>query len=240
MDNMNDFDFGTDGFDAVDGGIDQDSGLDNIFDDMQPSFDSQPGQFDNNQFDGGGNNGAGTVKKSNGTVKLAIITCAICFILLIVIFVIWSNLGKEKTTDTNNTGGGTVVEQVEPEVQKTETAENKQTQENVQTPAPVVNNNSASSADAWVEVDLNTVGVISQPIPGYFTVTDVKTYAKLKGNENGNYLKSILYGNITGLQGTYELVIPTASASKVSIGDVISIEYSTVNIGDKKILVDIR
>ena len=241
MDNFNDFDFGADGFDTVNEGNSQGDGeLDNIFDDMQPSFDSQQAQQAENIFNGGSGAENNTVSKSNGTVKLAVITCAVCFIVLIVIFVIWSNLGKDDKDTSKQNVSDTQVEQVVTDNKNSTTQGSEQKQENVPTVAPVIPNNTVEKADAWVEIDLSTVGTISQPIPGYFTVTEVKTYAKLKGNENGNYLKSILYGNITSLQGTYELVIPTESASKVSVGDVISIEYSTVNIGDKKILVDIR
>lgn len=241
MDNFNDFDFGADGFDTVNEGNSQgDGGLDNIFDDMQPSFDSQQAQAFNSQLNNDSGAQSGTVSKSNGTVKLAVITCAICFLVLIIIFVIWSNLGKDKNDTSKQNVTDTKVEQVVTDTNNKNTQVNDKEQENVPAVAPVVPNSNTEKVDAWVEIDLDTVGTISQPIPGYFTVTEVKTYAKLKGNESGNYLKSILYGNITGLQGTYELVIPTESASKVSVGDVISIEYSTVNIGDKKILVDIR
>lgn len=234
---MDDFDFGADGFDTVNEGSTNSDGLDNIFDDMQPSYDSQQAQQADNTINGDSGAENNTVSKSNGTVKLAVITCAVCFIVLVVIFVIWSNLGKGASKQNVS---DTQVEQVVTDNKNSTAQGSEQKQKNVPTVASAIPNNTVEKVDAWVEIDLSTIGTISQPIPGYFTVTEVKTYAKLKGNEKGNYLKSILYGNITGLQGTYELVIPTESASKVSIGDVISVEYSTVNIGSEKILVDIR
>lgn len=158
------------------------------------------------------NNGA------NNKKKVLVVSCIVSIVLLVVILFIWSVSRENKQVDTG--------------VNQTQPQQTQPVQKTVVQPA--------NKEVQWVEVDPSEYLKDVKTEQGYFTVNNIKTMAMLKGSEKGNFLRAILTGNITGMQGEFELVIPVTSVEKVSVGSVINVEYSYINVKDSKIIVDIK
>ena len=168
------------------------------------------------------NNGA------NNKKKVLVVSCIVSIVLLVIILFIWSVSRENKQVDAE-------VTQTQPQQTQPQQTQPQQTQP-VQ--KPVVQ--TANKEVQWVEVDPSEYLKDVKTEQGYFTVNNIKTMAMLKGSEKGNFLRAILTGNITGMQGEFELVIPVTSIEKVSVGSVINVEYSYINVKDSKIIVDIK
>ena len=202
--------------------------------------------------------------------KVAIIASAVGLVILIGAFWVWGHFRKadvpkpidttvdvpqtqqvESTVDTKNTstdmgsvsnstvgqGQNTVNSQVNNQNTYQNGSINSQTNYNQQQVNTVTE---TSVTSQLIEVDSNTIPVVSDPISGYFTIIDIKTFARQNDGNYGNYFKSILYGNITGMTGVYELTIPTSKIGMVHVGDTIDIKYTTASVGNEKFVVDIN
>lgn len=226
-------------------------------DSFEDSSSSQRGLSGNDRYNEGTpdelpNNpeGFGAVSK-----KVAIIVSIIGVILIILAFFIWGRLRvrNEDASVENNTNSVSVVDNRvsdENSVNKKQNSVNADVDTNESNSANTENTVKVSGSQVvstsgkvennLVEIDRNSIQGISDPISGYLTVVDIKTYARNSDDNSGNYIKSIVYGNITGMTGIYELTIPTESTSKIKVGDIIDVKYTTVSVGNKVFVVDIR
>ena len=81
----------------------------------------------------------------------------------------------------------------------------------------------------WVEFKRDNLNLIfDRTIEGLFTITDIKHYAKVTAKSEEVYLKSILKGCISGLEGTYEIEVPYNAGRYLNIGDSLKIRYVLV------------
>lgn len=170
--------------------------------------------------------------------KVLIVSCIVCVVLLVVILFIWSISRDSKQQVDSGNASQVEVQQTQPQTQQVQTQQTTQQVQPQQTQKPTVQKE--TNSNQWVEVDLSEYLKDVKTEQGYFTVNSIKTLAMLKGNEKGNFLRAVLVGNITGMQGEYELIIPVTSVQKVSVGNVIDVEYSYINVKDSKIIVDIK
>lgn len=181
------------------------------------------------------------------TKRTMIIIIAVGVVILAVLFFLYSILYGSRH---KNNDGGTGQTEVRTPVQTEQAGETGQAPVepveqtgNVEQPAveneqPVVE--TTDYANGWVEIDRDTLTNVSEQIDGFFTVTDIRVFAKVDKDTNSKYLRGVLFGNITGLKGNYELVIPVSRLSAVTVGDVLNIKYTTIDIEGEKIVVDIR
>ena len=103
----------------------------------------------------------------------------------------------------------------------------------------VETNVSISNKKDWVEFEPKDYGESSDAIESIFTVTDIKGYVN-NSNQNGNVLlRYVAIGNVIGIKGEYELNINYRASLKLSAGTQIKVWYRTVEVENKKIIVEI-
>lgn len=237
-------------------------------DSFDNSMSSHGGLSGNDSYNGGTPDELPNNPENFGVVskKVTIIVSVIGILLIVVAFFIWGRLrvkNENVSVDTNTNSVSVVDNRSSDENNAGVQQNNVNTNENtnvvngVQAGGTVatsgtqgVNTGEVSGSQVigtrgtiennLVEIDRNSIQGISDPISGYLTVVDIKTYARNSNDNSGNYIKSIVYGNITGMTGIYELTIPTESTSKIKVGDVIDVKYTTVSVGNKVFVVDIR
>jgi len=95
---------------------------------------------------------------------------------------------------------------------------------------------SAQSSDKWVKINGDTSIKFDNLIESVFTVTKIEHYAMVTNSENDKQVKSILYGTIDGLYGTYSMEIPFDKANKLKISNSFKIEYSMYNNGNYMVI----
>lgn len=194
-------------------------------------------------FGGNSGNNSGNNDDTN-TKKVLIISIVVGIVGVCLAFFLWSHLraGRSDGADIVDTTGQNVVSSTETPADNSvdERGSNNTVQQSIQNKDINSGNTEVSVTSGFVVVDSSTMPYVSEPIDGCFTVIDIKTFAKKKDDKYGNYFKSIIYGNLTGLEGVYELTVPFESISKVHIGDVLDVKYTTVTVGDEKYVVDIR
>lgn len=219
-----------------------DGGSDNLFGDFDDGTNGSP--INTGADAGGGSQGNDNIN----TKKVLIISVVVGIVGVCLAFFIWSHLRGGNVDTPNNTVAPENVQAQQSVESNQKGKSDKQVQaESTEKPKESISNNNnavknetKAAEGNFVEVDSSTMPYVSEPVAGCFTVIDIKTFAKKKDSKYGNYFKSIIYGNLTGLDGIYELTVPFESVSKVHIGDVLDVKYTTVTVGDDKYVVDIR
>lgn len=84
---------------------------------------------------------------------------------------------------------------------------------------------SISSSDGWVEFKPEEGIIFDAVTIAVFEVTGIKHVAKAINNKNDKIIKSIVYGSISGLSGTYEVEVPYDKAILLTNGSEFEIEY---------------
>lgn len=84
---------------------------------------------------------------------------------------------------------------------------------------------SSSSSDGWVEFKPEEGIIFDAVTIAVFEVTGIKHVAKAINNKNDKIIKSIVYGSISGLSGTYEVEVPYDKAILLTNGSEFEIEY---------------
>ena len=78
----------------------------------------------------------------------------------------------------------------------------------------------------WVEFKSDGDSVVFEfSSLAVFEVTDIKHFVKTINNKNDKVIKSVAYGSISGLSGTYEVEIPYDKAVLLRNGSEFEIEY---------------
>ena len=215
-------------------------GSENLFGDLDTESLQAEG-FGENSGNNSGNN------DDTNTKKVLIISIIVGIVGVCLAFFLWSHLraGRSDGGDIVDTTGQNIVSSNDvtetPDDNDVDVKDSSNTvQQSIQNKDTNSGNTDVSVTSGFVVVDSSTMPYVSEPIDGCFTVIDIKTFAKKKDGKYGNYFKSIIYGNLTGLEGVYELTVPFESISKVHIGDVLDVKYTTVTVGDEKYVVDIR
>lgn len=98
------------------------------------------------------------------------------------------------------------------------------------------------SANNWVEVDLSkeNLGFGDTYIESDFTITGMKDYALVTNTSNDKQLKTVATGNISGLVGTYEIILPTSKAHKLTIGQKFKVRYEITEYNGYKLIGEIK
>lgn len=98
------------------------------------------------------------------------------------------------------------------------------------------------SANSWVEVDLSNenLGFSDTYIESDFTITGMKDYAVVTNSSNDKQLKTVATGNISGLVGTYEIILPTSKAHKLTIGQKFKVKYELTEYNGYKLIGEIK
>lgn len=101
---------------------------------------------------------------------------------------------------------------------------------------------SLSSKDNWVEVDLSkeNLGFGDTYIESDFTITGMRDYALVTNTSNDKQLKTVATGNISGLVGTYEIILPTSKAHKLTIGQKFKVRYEITEYNGYKLIGEIK
>lgn len=219
-----------------------DSSNDDLFGDFDDGTNGSP--INSGADMNGGSQGGDSIN----TKKVLIISVVVGIVGVCLAFFLWSHLrGGNVDTPDNTVTQENVQTQQNVENKPSGNSDEQVKTESTEKPKESISNNSNTMKNEtkpaesnFVEVDSSTMPYVSEPVTGCFTVIDIKTFAKKKDGKYGNYFKSIIYGNLTGLDGIYELTVPFESVSKVHIGDVLDVKYTTVTVGDDKYVVDIR
>ena len=83
-----------------------------------------------------------------------------------------------------------------------------------------------SENGGWVEFKSDGDSVVFEfSSLAVFEVTDIKHFVKTINNKNDKVIKSVAYGSISGLSGTYEVEIPYDKAVLLRNGSEFEIEY---------------
>lgn len=98
------------------------------------------------------------------------------------------------------------------------------------------------SSNNWVEVDLSkeNLGFGDTYIESDFTITGMKDYALVTNTSNDKQLKTVATGNISGLVGTYEIILPTSKAHKLMIGQKFKVRYEITEYNGYKLIGEIK
>lgn len=98
------------------------------------------------------------------------------------------------------------------------------------------------SSNNWVEVDLSkeNLGFGDTYIESDFTITGMRDYALVTNTSNDKQLKTVATGNISGLVGTYEIILPTSKAHKLTIGQKFKVHYEITEYNGYKLIGEIK
>lgn len=94
----------------------------------------------------------------------------------------------------------------------------------------------------WQAVDLTGYDLtFGDPIESTFTITDIKTYARLTTTtSNDKQLRAVVMGSISGLVGTYTLELPADKALKLRTGLSFTITYQLKEVNGYKLVGEIQ
>lgn len=207
-----DFNFDEDSFGDFDQGID-----DSAFSGFEEATDSDTSNFDtSNQEDGELDN--------KSIIKTSIIMIAVGIVVITIGFMAMRLLQKKITSKAN-----------EP-VQQTQTVE-KQPNVNSEVRQSVIKETSD-----WKEFTSKNTKVVfnEEYIDCIFTITNVKNYVKVISSESNLVMKTVVTGNISGFNGTYELEIPYSKGSQLLIGNTFSVKVELGKYDDKVVVGEIK
>jgi len=181
------------------------------------------------------NDGVKSVKKT------AIISATAGFVVIIIALTIISsingmknssNKGGDKTTVNYNVGK--LQNNPSQNIDKTSGNSNN-TSVNLDDASITPNNTSVNSRKSdntsetsWKEFTQGLENDIDNVISSNFTVTSIQHFAKVVNDKNVVIVRSVVKGNISGLVGTYEIVLPYKKARYLKIGSVFDIKYHYV------------
>ena len=221
----NEFDFG----DLSGFGLD--SSDDDGFDigqpqDSQPSGGSDFGDFGDFGTDQGDNGGqqliAGEIQEGDKSaiIKQGAIIVAVAIMVIVIGFSIvkWLTGGSKDKTDANNTPANNTQQTV------------------VQQPVQ----SSTSQTNGWTNItDAKGLRFNDTYVSAVFTITGINHYAKVVDAANNLEIKSVLTGNISGYQGTYEVEVPYSKGIQLSTGMVFNVKVQVGEFNGKVVIGEI-
>lgn len=175
----------------------------------------------------------------NGAVKVAIIAVVIGVILVVACFGVSTMLkkNKNKTTEVVQNTSTTVSVQNNTDVAKSistkkstaSKVKQEAVEENKDKVISIGNNDTQNNvSDTWIEYedsgDLEFSRVTSE-----FTVISINYYAKILNDNNDKIIRCTAKGNISGLDGTFEVDIPYNKAHLIKRGTRLKISYAYQN-----------
>ena len=98
-------------------------------------------------------------------------------------------------------------------------------------------NKSSSSTNGWILFETTDAVINSKYTDSLFSVTRIEHYVK-KVDSNAVELKTVLYGGLSGMPGTYELEVPYSLGSKLNIGDSFDVQIKLGSLAGNTTLVD--
>lgn len=166
------------------------------------------------------NQNSGTNK---GVYIKIIITGVVIIISVLLAMNVYSSI-KNKKNNTIDTKEETDVELNNKEMNSENKNVDIEEQSNGDSDTVIVNGTLTNQANSgYTEIDGNdTVNISDSTSNAKFTITFIKHYAKVQGNEMR--LKTELTGNISGLSGTYELTVPYSIGTKLKIGNTFDVK----------------
>lgn len=173
---------------------------------------NEPVISDNDEFENNTNN-----ENKNSNIYIKIIITGV--IVIVSVLIAMNILGSIK----NNQNPVSETE-VTAEVSNETSKEDGVTSDNTNQTDVIVNGTlNTNNTNGYTEIDgSDSVNISENMSDARFTITFIKHYAKMQGNEMR--LKTELYGNISGLNGSYDLVVPYSIGTKLNIGDTFDVK----------------
>lgn len=223
-----------------------DDDFDSDFDTTDDTFD-----FDNaddtfnsggtiNQGDGGDSDG---VPGGLGTKKTAIIAIAVGVVILLVVFIVGGNIAKSK----NGTGTSTVQDQgQQAQGQGYNAGVSGQRADDIMSesktatqPAPVQSNMGSVENNYWKSFSAaDGISFSDSYSELQFTVTKIEHFVAT--TNDGIALKTVLTGSLSGMSGSYELVVPYSKGSRLTTGNVFAVQVQMGSYKGKTVIGDIK
>lgn len=100
-------------------------------------------------------------------------------------------------------------------------------------------NTEVNESDNWIEFKAELGVEFDRNIKALFTVTSINHFTRVVENSKDMIVRSIIKGNISGLTGTYEIVVPYEKARLLTDGAVFTIQYNYGVYEGKKIIGEI-
>ena len=219
----NAFDSNNDGFDEFNSDSKADSGFgnDNSFgnDDFSNSFGSSEETDTNNNFSN--TNLSDNTSEESGFVKRNAIKLVIAGVVLIIfVLILGAALSKKKQPRIENDNTVNVeTRDVTSEIQSGNTSQTSRT-----------SFDTFGSGD-WVEIDNEQDVEFDKESKLRFTITEIKHLARKVSVGDRVEVKTVLYGSISGLQGTYQLEVSYDKGKKLNVGNEFDIN---VQMGEYK------
>jgi len=211
--------FGLDDFDFNENKNENKSENENNFD----SFGGFGGFGDSEESGDFGDNNVNDNGDKKDVVKTAIITIIIGIIIIIGLLVIMqvvNNKGDNKHTIENDIDkkSGLIANNL-----------NK-------------NNVDGYNKDSWIRFKSSKgdIKFTEGYIDCMFTVTDVQDYMMVVDNDNNIAIKTIVWGNISGFKGTYQIEIPYKFNNQLLVGKDFEVKVKIGSYADKKVIGEIK
>lgn len=253
---MDDFEHLNNSDDGFDDGFGDDSNDIDFGDDSNPSEDIDFGDEVNSSDDDDGfdmqfnsptrtadtsdeNIGMQSDEEKQNQIKKVALFAIGAGVVLIVIVCILARVIAGANNFKNNTGTEYASEAFGKAHGENSLGEISETQAPVAaTQAPVVNNTTSSSND-WSEITYDSTWNFSNDIEGVFTVTNIKTYAKLLSGGEAQ-VKTEVTGSISGLGGTYTVELPVHLTGAVQIGQGLNVTYQMSQTSNRTVVGNIE